>query len=308
MTLDTAIADSVRYLASDEAADSLAADAYWPKWHSPWWHALLLFELGEAARIPRRAVDGLIAAMDRFPSRTFPVTAAEVAGRDPHREIMCHCALGSVYQVIAACGVDADVALPWAEPWFVRYQMADGGLSCDETAYWVADECPSSMVGTVAPLEAMLVGDPAQWSAARRRFVDRAAAFLVARRLVEGSSTRHNAEERAAAPTWRRCCFPRFYFYDVLRGATALQTWSRKTGAALPVDVVRPVVDELGVGAVQVGRQAHAGRPTMARDAAGAWGRRDAATSFALLDEVGAVGREAPVLTARLAELRALHG
>jgi hypothetical protein len=307
MTLDAAIADSVRYLDSDAAATSLAADVYWPKWHSPWWHALLLFELGEAARIPRRAVDGLVAAMQRFPVKTFPITEAEMAGLDPRRDIMCHCGLGSVYQVLAACGVDVDAALPWAEPWFVRYQMADGGLSCDETAYRVADECPSSMVGTIAPLEAMLVGDPARWSAARRRFVDRAAAFLIARRLVDGSSTRHNADERDAAATWRRCCFPRFYFYDVLRGATALRTWSRKTGAALPVDIVRPVVEQLathGRDGVVIGRQAHAGRGTMARDAAGAWSRRDVATTFALLDEVSVVGRAAPVLTARLVELR----
>ena len=51
-------------------------------------------------------------------------------------------------QIIAACGVEVDRALPWARPWFVRYQMSDGGLNCDSDAYLVTDECPSSMVGT----------------------------------------------------------------------------------------------------------------------------------------------------------------
>jgi hypothetical protein len=57
--------------------------------------------------------------------------------------------------------------------------MRDGGLNCDETAYLVEDECPSSMVGTVAGFEAMLRRGPGD-------FVDRAAGFLVGRRLVRG--------------------------------------------------------------------------------------------------------------------------
>ena len=33
--LADAIADSVRYLASDAALRSIETDTYWPKWHSP---------------------------------------------------------------------------------------------------------------------------------------------------------------------------------------------------------------------------------------------------------------------------------
>ena len=36
--IEAAIADSVRYLASDAAVASLERDVYWPKWDSPWWH------------------------------------------------------------------------------------------------------------------------------------------------------------------------------------------------------------------------------------------------------------------------------
>ena len=306
--LGPAIDDSVRYLASDAALASLAADIYWPKWHSPWWHLLLLVELGEAARVPARARDAMLDGLARFPIKTFPIGDAELAGRDPYREVMCHCGLGSMARVLATLGVDVDRELPWIEPWFVRYQMADGGLNCDHTAYLAAGECASSMVGTIAPLEAMLAGDASRWSAARRGFVDRAAAFLVGRRLVDGSASRHNAEERDAAPSWRACCFPRFYFYDVLRGASALLAWSRATGAPLPRDVLAPVVAELRAahpdGIVRVARRAHAGKGTYRLGADGAWAQHaGAADSFALLDAASALGAPAPALSRALADL-----
>ncbi|THD40858.1 MAG: hypothetical protein DI608_02830 [Rothia mucilaginosa] len=55
-----------------------------------------------------------------------------------------------------------DQELPWLRNWFPRYQMKDGGLTCDYEAYPVEDECPSSMVGTIAAFEAVLhhVEDP----------------------------------------------------------------------------------------------------------------------------------------------------
>jgi len=74
--------------------------------------------------------------------------------------------------------------------------MADGGLSCDEAAYLETDECPSSMVGTVAPFEGMLLGAPGEWTATQLAFLERAAGFLVDRRLMMGSQTQHNAAER----------------------------------------------------------------------------------------------------------------
>jgi hypothetical protein len=309
--LTAAIDASVRYLASDAASDSLRADVYWPKWDSPWWHALLLVELGAAARVPTRGVLGLLDAIARFSVKSFPITDAEMAGLDPHRDVMCHCGLGSVARVLSACGVDVHRELPWIEAWFVRYQMADGGLNCDHTAYRASEDagvCASSMVGTIAPLEAMLCGDPATWSAARRGFVDRAAAFVIGRRIVDGSASRHNAEERDAAASWRACCFPRFYFYDALRGASALLAWSRATGAPLPRDVLAPVVAELSAahpdGVVRVARRPHDGLTTFRRGVTG-WARAGAADEFPLLDAVSTLGAVAPPLTHALAELRA---
>nr|MBA3454890.1 hypothetical protein [Deltaproteobacteria bacterium] len=170
------IADSLHYLESDAALRSLAEDTYWPKWHSPWWHMMLLWELGEAQRIPVPVQRAMIDGLNALPIKIFPIEPSDTPpGVDVYRGSSCHCALGSMYQVLAACGVDVDRELPWAKPWFLRYQMADGGFNCDGDAY-LTDECPSSMVGTIASFEAMLLGE---WTSEQRAFLDRGAAFLI---------------------------------------------------------------------------------------------------------------------------------
>jgi hypothetical protein len=279
---------------------SIAIDPYWPKWDSPWWHLLLRFELGE--EIPRDAAEAMSAGVDRL-RHTFPITPEECAGVNLQRDIACHCALGCMAQVLAAAGLPE---LPWIEPWFVRYQMADGGLNCDEEAYRVVGECPSSMVATVPALEAMLLGDPAGWSAARRTFIDRAARFLIERGLVRGSATVHNAEERDAAPSWHQLTFPRFYFYDVLRGLAALTRWAELTGATLPANVIDPVVAELEAkGPLRVERNAHAGKTTILPTADHSPSPRAPASTFRLLEEVRQIGSPAPVLERQWAQTRA---
>lgn len=299
--IEAAIAASVRYLASDAAQRSVDADVYWPKWDSPWWHMLLLHEMGEARRIPERAVAGMVEGLERFPLKIFPIQPGELPpGADPHRDVLCHCALGCMFQVLSAAGRDVDRALPWITPWFARYQMADGGLSCDDSAYGVTGECPSSMVGTVAPFEAMLLGRPAAWTADRAAFVERAAGFLIERRLMLGSPTVHNAEERDRQPAWLLPCFPRFYFYDVLRGLDALARWAELTGRAVPLRAVAGVLNHLiatcGDGVVRRRRLSHAGVGTWMSSAAG-WVRVEAALRFPLLDATSAVGEPCPYLT-----------
>src|SRR5678809_976856 len=75
--LDDAIADSVHYLQSDAALRSIEADTYWPKWHSPWWHMVLLWELGEAHRIPARIVRAMVDGLNALPLHIFPIQAHE---------------------------------------------------------------------------------------------------------------------------------------------------------------------------------------------------------------------------------------
>jgi len=294
------IAASARYLASDAAARSLEADTYWPKWDSPWWHMLLLSELGEARRIPPRMASLMVDGLNALPLHIFPIHPEDSPpGTDPHRDSSCHCALGSMHRVLTACGVDVAAALPWVEPWFARYQMADGGASCDGTAY-LSGETASSMVGTIAPFEAMLARPASD-------FADRAAAFLIGRRLMDGSPTRHNAEERDAARAWLLPCFPRFYFYDVLRGLTALVRWAELRDRSLPLAAVAGVVEHLAEafpdGAIALLRRSYAGTPTMAR-IDGAWVRGRPASLFPLLEATSATGRRCPVLTRQWSEAR----
>ncbi len=302
------IAHSARYLATNPAMTSLAGDVYWPKWDSPWWHMLLLWELGEAKRIPTRAVTRMIAGLNDFRLKTFPLTADELGDANPSRDVMCHCGLGSMIQVLDACGVDAWSAVPWAVPWFPRYQMADGGLTCDDAAYAISDECPSSMVGTVAPFEAMLLGGPTAWSPERRAFLVRAAGFLMSRALVQGSPTNHNAEERDAAKAWGAPCLPRFYFYDVLRGLSALVRWAELSRASLPVNAIRAACTILATrfpdGAVAVGREPFAACTTWVAGSDHAWKTREPVSRFPLLDAVSVVGAPSAHLTAQWSRTR----
>ena len=47
MRFENEIRESVEYLNSDSGIKEVEADPYWPKWNSPWWHTLLLHEMGE---------------------------------------------------------------------------------------------------------------------------------------------------------------------------------------------------------------------------------------------------------------------
>jgi len=295
---------SLAYLASDEALVHLAASNYWPKWHSPWWHMLLLHEMGETSRIPKPIIERFITTMHAVPVKIFPIHAHEMPA-DAHASrdtVPCHCQLGNVYQVLASWGVDVDVELPWIRPWFLEYQMADGGLNCDSDAYLAVSECPSSMVGTIAAFEAVLFYTRRPWTAAELAFLDRGAAFLIGRKLMHGSDTVHNAAERASAPEWLDLCFPRFYKYDVLRGLHALLAWSEATKNAVPRAAVADVLQHLerrhGDGAVRIERQAFAGAGTITQLPDGRWNHdRSPATHFPLLDAVSAIGAVSPYLS-----------
>ncbi|MFN0251066.1 MAG: hypothetical protein ACKV2T_29595 [Kofleriaceae bacterium] len=295
---------AVAYLASPEAIASLETDPYWPKWASPWWQMLGLYELGFTDRIAKRTVRALVTALDAMPLHTFPIRADEwPPDVDKRRHASCHCALGNVDQMLDACGVDVDRELPWIREWYSRYQMADGGYNCSEDAYLVADECPSSMVGTIAILESLVRRNPSDTA-------DKAAAMLVARELRHGSPTKHNAKERESAKTWTELCFPRFYFYDVLRGARALVQWATKHGRALPLSAITPVLEHLlataADGVVRVGRVGWDGCTTWTP--VDNWTARQPATPSPI---ALAPGEVSPTLTRHWADLRhdviALH-
>jgi hypothetical protein len=293
------------YLASDAALTDLAISNYWPKWHSPWWHMLLLHEMGETERIPARIIEPFVRSVNEFPLKIFPIHAHEVpADADPYRDWPCHCQLGNMYQVLAAWGVDVDAEIPWIRPWFLKYQMADGGLNCDSDAYLAEGECPSSMVGTIAAFEAILFHTDRPWTAAETAFLERCANFLIGRQLMHGSDTKHNAAERDSAPDWLKLCFPRFYLYEVLRGLHALLAWSERTGNALPRAAISPVLAHLERqhpdGVVRIERQVFDGVGTITQRPDGSWDHaRAPATQFPLLQAVSKIGEVSPFLSAQ---------
>lgn len=289
------IARSLDYLNSSGAQESLRCDLYWPKWDSPWWHCLCLHEMGLSGEIPARVLDAIVKGLVDFPLQTFPIQPQDLpAGLDPRRQTQCHCALGNIYQLLCAAGVEVDRCIPWIRPWFLRYQMEDGGLNCDNSAYLVEGQSPSSMVGTIAAFEAVVRFTWRPFTSQEAAWVERAAQFLLDRRLVLGSSTEHNREEREQAQVWGQLCFPRFYFYDVLRGCEALHDWSLRCQRQLP-EWFFPLVRSLQPTPQ---RRPWQGARTLVVGSDQNW-HGENATSFPLLEAVSRLDRPSPFLEAR---------
>lgn len=318
-SLEKALDDSVRFLASPEALDAFAANCYWPKWDGPWWHLRLLYELGYVDRIPAPALDGLVHSLEALPCHVFPITPEEQAHvNNPWIDTGCHCQVGTMFTVLSEAGIDVSQRLPWMRSWLSSYQMRDGGFNCDEEAYRIAGECPSSMVATVAILEALLALGPQQWTAAERGVARAGLSFLLDRGLVEGAASLHNAEERQESLAWSKLCFPRFYHYDILRGLTCLVNLSVALSEDLekvPSSVVAQVTKVLQSKATGSGgylcteRRCYEGHRTLRCDGRGQWTRGHDAAVFPLLELVSVPGDVSQALTNEwLATSQALRG
>jgi hypothetical protein len=280
--------DVVALLADLESAatgESLRHDPYWPKWSSPWWKLLLLHELGLGHAAPPTAIDALARAIHEKYLTFFPFTEDQVPpGTDSHRDIMCHCALGCATTLLRASGRDVEAAIPWTRSWFMRYQLPDGGLNCDEAVY-VRDAPHSSVVSTVPTLEALL--EKPERSPGEVAFVARGARYLLDRQV----GTVSRATGATIDATWFEPIFPRFYFYDVLRGLTFLTRWALDAGTNLPA---RALAAPLAALAERVGpegglaprRDDHVVATNLTRGADGAWEKSKTPSSFALLARV----------------------
>lgn len=229
---------SKTYLSSPEALASIERDPYWPKWDSPWWHMSLLYEMGLAKEIPQATVVKMVGVLKNHYLPIFPIKAEEVpTGTDPVRKIACHCAVGNIYQVLFHAGVDVDKELPWMRPWFMKYQLPDGGLNCDEAVY-VKAVPKSSIMTTVACLEAVFFCRRGDLTDAETEFLNRGASYLVRQKLFRKVSTGEVIDK-----DWLEIRFPRFYDYDFLRGYYFLAKWSQHSGFSIPDDLTREVVD-----------------------------------------------------------------
>jgi hypothetical protein len=304
--LDAKIAMSASYLTSLKAAESLTADPYWPKWDSPWWHMTLLWELGRADAIPKPAAEAMLAAIEAKYVKYFPNPREPLPeGKDYHRDGLCHCGLGNMYQTLSACGIDVDGRAPWMRAWFLHYQLPDGGVNCDEKVYEKGGS--SSVQSTLPVLEAVLAaGRPL--TPVEESFVDRGAEYLLERRLAFRASD----PGRVMAPEFLEIGFPRFYDYDFLRGIAFITDWAR---------VRRRKVQRSAVGWVfeaMDGRfpdaRVRLEKPgiietenTLALGEDGKWSRAPS-TTFSLLDAVRKPGTISDVLSRSWAEVVAVLG
>lgn len=293
---DRLIQDSIDYLSSEVAVESIATDAYWPKWASPWWQMLTLHEMGLTASIPKEAVDKIVVALSTNYLTFFPFKDEDVpSGFDPLMHIPCHCQLGTMDQLLTVYGVNVKELLPWLRPWYPKYQIGDGGLNCDESAY-LKTSPKSSVVSTLPPLEAVLLsGNETDFSSDEKQFLDNGAQYLIQKRLFRKSNGEPMDEE------WLKLCFPRFYHYDVLRGLSFLLKWSRTFNRPLPAHVIEEVVEKIDNdfpdGRVTVQRAAWSGANSRYfDDASNSWIKAPAA-SYPLLETIGKVGCHSPQLS-----------
>lgn len=304
--IDEAVDRTVDYLGSAEALTSVDRDPYWPKWDSPWWRMTLLWEMGMAARVPPAIVQRIVAALNNHYLHHFPTKPEHIPpGKDPHRDFLCHCGLGTMFQVLSGCGVDMDRECPWAREWFLKYQLPDGGLNCDEAAY---SKVPpkSSMLSTLPPLEAILYYTPRPYTPEEEKFLDAGAQYLIDHKLYRSLKTGGVIHEE-----WLEICFPRYYQYDILRGLSYLVDWAEKRRKPIPR---RAIEEPLGLMRAKTrGRQlcaervGHAGIVTLNAGGDGVWVKCDAET-FELLDRVSMLGIANPWLTLSWNHVREVLG
>lgn len=236
INMDAAILKSLAYLSSSTALQSIERDPYWPKWDGPWWHMLLLHEMELVKEIPVTIISKMVAVLKNHYLPIFPVKQEELpAIIDPYRQLACHCAVGSIYQVLFDYGVEVDFELPWMRPWMLRYQLPDGGLNCDEQAY-TRPVPKSSIVSTLPCLEAILFCHRGNLTPQETVFLDHGANYLLKQRLFRKVSSGEVIRQ-----DWCEVKFPRFYEYDFLRGFYFLSKWREKSGLSISDELVDEV-------------------------------------------------------------------
>ena len=313
--LEKAFIESVTYLNSDQAIKSIELDPYWPKWDSPWWHMSLLYEMGYASYIPDHIIQLILDMMNSHYLKFFPIHEHELpVGINPYTRIPCHCQLGNMYQILRSKRPDVDDVLPWIRPWFLKYQLPDGGLNCEDDAYRISMK--SSIASSLPVFEAMMMcAEETGLSEEEDVFLDKAAAYVIDHRLI------HKLTGELMDPDFLKLQFPRYYSYDLLRGLHFITRWRnyRKiskakvanmnstiagdidTNSASVEDVIAYGIEilqsKLKEGMLSVERSDLAGVRSRNIDDMGEWSIRTPASRFQLLDEVGAIDSPSIFLT-----------
>ena len=289
---------SVDFLASEEAQLTMARNSYWPKWNGPWWHMMVLHELGLTELIPKQRIQQVVDAFENYYLQYFPLKLEEVPeGTDPVNQVICHCQMGCTDLVLSAFGLDFEQTFPWARKWYQKYQLADGGLNCDEAVY-TKGQPKSSIVSTLPVLEAVLRSAPATGLGNDEgQFLERGAEYLIKRKLFRSATTGAIMNE-----SWADLCFPRFYYYDLLRGLTFLLNWSARFDRAIPataiIESMELIDSKSSDGIITLGRVSW--RDSFTRewdDQSKSWVRRPE-YSYPLLDSLSITGQASKALTA----------
>lgn len=290
------ILDAVTYLSSQAAFESIDLDPYWPKWNSPWWHLLLVHEMGIVSRVPSAIFEKMVRALDKHYLKFFPFQEEELPEDcDPFRHIACHCALGSMEQVLYAAGINVDDQLPWIREWYLKYQLPDGGMNCDEGAY-TRQLKKSSIVSTLPPLEAVLFCTRGELTHSEIAFLDEGAKYLIWRHLFRNATTREIIDE-----DWTKLCFPRFYEYDILRGLNFLLAWADRLNRRLPILAIGETVSIIDAafpdGRIRTQREIWSNAKSRLYNAETDEWYKGEATTFPLLEAAGTAHGDSPQLT-----------
>jgi hypothetical protein len=230
--------ESVCWLSSEECNRLVQQDPYWPKWNNGWWRMHLLMELGFEDRIPKNTIETLIDSANHTWMDFFPLLESELPKDcDPYRDILCHCALGSLVRLILKTKPVTKLKVDWMD-WFKKYQLPDGGWNCDEQAYTKSHK--SSLISTVAVLDAYLEYGYQNLSLDDKQVVDKAVSYLLDHQLIYNSKGTNVPVE-----SWKLLMFPRFYELDLLRALSCVVKWSEQSSKEFEIERVAKVLEML---------------------------------------------------------------
>jgi hypothetical protein len=291
--------DAMReHLKADATLTHLKKSPYWPKWQAAWWAVLLLTELGESDGIPAPLLKGLVASVDAQYLHGLPRRPQDI-GDDvhPERGVLCPCALGSLWTMLAEAEVEFEKHFGWARPALMRVQLPDGGLNCDLKAASRRSNPRSSFASTLPALEAVLKYTRS-FTAADDVFLEKGSRYLIKRGLFRSLSK----GGAPANPSWLAPAFPRLGGYDVLRGLVFVTQWARDRQQVLEagwlVEVVQAIAGQLNTsGALLNGAVGWSKTTTWAPSRGNGWSNNLPAKSFDLLDRFKAEGQPSHFLT-----------
>lgn len=229
------IDETINYLSSEEAFTSIEKDPYWPKWESPWWRISLLYEMNLLKLVPKKIISIMEKKIDSHYIKFFPLIEEDIPeGINPIKQIICHCQLGTTYKIYNE--LNNANKFQWARDWFIKYQLNDGGLNCDESVY-TKENPKSSIVSTLPCLEAILDAD--NINEEEIKFLDKGANYLIQKKIFRKSDGSIINEH------WLKPFFPRFYEFDTLRCLKFLTKWAISRNKELPLSAISETIEIL---------------------------------------------------------------